>query len=69
MTKIILLSVLPYFIKRFSLTKNNSTGSDGKLTLNFEGLMKENDFKKITGDKNIRNYSVKNTKKLGVMKI
>ena len=57
---IILLSVLPYFIKRFSLTKNNSTGSDGKLTLNFEGLMKENDFKKITGDKNIRNYSVKN---------
>ena len=57
---IILLSALPYFIKRFSLTKNNSTGSDGKLTLNFEGLMKENDFKKITGDKNIRNYSVKN---------
>ena len=57
---IILLSVLPYFIKRFSLTKNNSTGSDGKLTLNFEGLMKENDFKKITSDKNIRNYSVKN---------
>ena len=57
---IILLSVLPYFIKRFSLTKNNSSGSDGKLTLNFEGLMKENDFKKITGDKNIRNYSVKN---------
>ena len=57
---IILLSVLPYFIKRFSLTKDNSSGSDGKLTLNFEGLMKENDFKKITGDKNIRNYSVKN---------
>ena len=57
---IILLSILPYFIKRFSLTKNNSSGSDGKLTLNFEGLMKENDFKKITGDKNIRNYSVKN---------
>ena len=57
---IILLSVLPYFIKRFSLTKNNSSGSAGKLTLNFEGLMKENDFKKITSDKNIRNYSVKN---------
>ena len=57
---IILLSVLPYFIKRFSLTKNNSSGSDGKLTLSFEGLMKENDFKKITVDKNIRNYSVKN---------
>ena len=57
---IILLSVLPYFIKRFSLTKKNSSGSDGKLTLNFEGLMGENDFKKITSDKNIRNYSVKN---------
>tara|TARA_B100000963_G_C22492450_1_gene609897 strand:- start:151 stop:825 length:675 start_codon:yes stop_codon:yes gene_type:complete len=57
---IVLLSALPYFIKRFSLTKNNSSGSDGKLTLSFEGLMKENDFKKITVDKNIRNYSVKN---------
>ena len=57
---IVLLSALPYSIKRFSLTKNNSSGSDGKLTLSFEGLMKENDFKKITVDKNIRNYSVKN---------
>ena len=57
---IILLSVLPYFIKRFSLTNNNSNGSEGKLSLNFEGLMKENDLKKITSDKNIRNYSVKN---------
>ena len=57
---IIFLSVLPYFIKRFSLINNNSSGSNGKLSLNFEGLMKENDFKKITSDKNIRNYSVKN---------
>ena len=57
---ILLLSVLPYFIKRFSLIKNNTSGRDGKLSLNFEGLMKENDFKKITVDKNIRNYSVKN---------
>ena len=57
---IILLSVLPYFIKRFSLTNNNSNGSEGKLSFNFEGLMKENDLKKITSDKNIRNYSVKN---------
>ena len=45
---IILLSVLPYFIKRFSLTNNNSNGSEGKLSFNFEGLMKENDLKKIT---------------------
>tara|TARA_Y100000591_G_scaffold165731_1_gene142957 strand:- start:347 stop:1021 length:675 start_codon:yes stop_codon:yes gene_type:complete len=57
---IILLSVLPYFIKRFSLTNKNSSGSEGKLSLNFEGLMKENDLKKITSNKNIRNYSVKN---------
>ena len=55
---IILLSILPYFIRRFSLIKDNSSGSDGKLSLNFHGLMKENDFKKITSDKNIRNYSV-----------
>ena len=39
---------------------STSIGSDGKLSLNFHGLMKENDFKKITTDKNIRNYSVKN---------
>ena len=57
---IILLSILPYFIKRFSLLKNKSSGSDGKLSLNFQGSMNEKDFKKITGDKNIRNYSVKN---------
>ena len=44
---IILLSILPYFIKRFSLIKDNTSGSDGKLSLNFQGLMKENDFKKI----------------------
>ena len=57
---IVLLSILPYFIRRFSLIKDNSSGNDGKLSLNFHGLMKENDFKKITSDKNIRNYSVKN---------
>ena len=54
------MSILPYFIRRFSLIKDNSSGSDGKLSLNFHSLMKENDFKKITSDKNIRNYSVKN---------
>ena len=57
---IILLSILPYFIKRFSLIKDNTSGSDGKLSLNFQGLMKENDFKKITSNKDIRNYAVKN---------
>ena len=57
---IILLSILPYFIIRFSSIKDNSSDSNEKLSLNFHGLMKENDFKKITSDKNIRNYSVKN---------
>ena len=56
---ILLLSILPYFIKRFSLINKNSSGDDGKLSLNFNGLIKENDLKKITSDKNIRNYSVK----------
>ena len=57
---IILLSILPYFIKRFSLLSKETTGSNGKLALNFQGSMNEKDFKKITSDKNIRNYSVKN---------
>ena len=55
-----LLSILPYFIKRFSLINKNTLDDNGKLSLNFQGLMKENDFKKIISDKNIRNYSVKN---------
>ena len=57
---ITLLSILPYFIKRFSLLSKDTTGSNGKLSLNFQGTMNEKDFKKITSDKNIRNYSVKN---------
>lgn len=57
---IILLSILPYFIKRFSLLSKDTTGNNGKLSLNFQGSMNEKDFKKITSDKNIKNYSVKN---------
>ena len=57
---IIILSILPYFIKRFSLISENSLSeSEGKLLLNFQGLMKENDLKKIVNEKNITNYSVK----------
>jgi hypothetical protein len=59
---IILLSVLPFFIKRLNLINSNKTGSDGKLILNFQALMNKTDFNKITNDKNIRNYSVKNDK-------
>ena len=57
---ITLLSVLPYFIKRFSLLGKETSSSNGKLSLNFQGSMNEKDFKKITSDKNIKNYSVKN---------
>ena len=57
---IIILSILPYFIKRFSLLSKDTTGNNGKLSLNFQGLMNAKDFKKIISDKNIRNYSVKN---------
>ena len=57
---IIILSVLPYFIKRFSLIgKNSLSENEGKLLLNFQGLMKENELDKIVNDKNIKNYSVK----------
>ena len=57
---IILLSILPYFIKRFSITNSNKSKGDGKLSLNFQGTMKESDFKNIISNKNIKNYSVKN---------
>ena len=60
---IILLSILPYFIKRFSITNSDTSGGDGKLTLNFQAIMKENDFKNIISNKNIKNYSVKNENK------
>ena len=57
---IIILSMLPYFIKRFSLVgKNSLSESEGKLLLNFQGLMKENELNKIVNEKNIKNYSVK----------
>ena len=57
---IIILSMLPYFIKRFSLIGENSLSeSEGKLLLNFQGLMKENELNKIVNEKNIKNYSVK----------
>jgi len=55
---VILLSVLPFFIKRFSLANFNNFQS-GKLSLNFQTLMSENDFKKIVNDQKIKNYSVK----------
>ena len=57
---IILLSVLPYFIKKFSITNSNKSKGEGRLSLNFQGTMKENDFKNIINNKNIKNYSVKN---------
>ena len=57
---IIILSLLPYFIKHFSLIgKNSLSENEGKLLLNFQGLMKENELDKIVNDKNIKNYSVK----------
>ena len=57
---IILLSILPYFIKRFSITNSNKSDGEGKLSLSFQGTMKESDFKNIISNKNIKNYSVKN---------
>ena len=57
---IVLLSLLPYFIKKFSPTRSKMIGSSEKLTLNFEATINEKDLKKITNDKNLRNYSVKN---------
>ena len=55
---VILLSILPFFIKRFSLANLNNFQT-GKLSLNFQTLMSENDFKKIVNDQKIKNYSVK----------
>jgi len=55
---IILLSVLPYFIKKYSFANFNHFQT-GKLSLNFQSLMSENDFKKIVNNQKIKNYSVK----------
>ena len=59
---IILLSILPFLIKQFSLKNSNKSGGDGKLSVYFQALMNENDFKKIIDNKSIKNYSVKNEK-------
>ena len=57
---VILLSILPYLIKNFSITNLGKFESSEKMSLNFQGLMKEVDFKRIISNKNIKNYSVKN---------
>ncbi len=56
---IIILSLLPYLIKKFSFSKFNKSQLEGKLALNFEGLIKNEDLKNITNEQNIKNYSVK----------
>jgi len=57
---VILLSILPYLIKKFSITNLGKLETGNKMSLNFQGIMKEDDFKKIINNKNIKNYSVKN---------
>ena len=57
---IILLSILPYFIKRFSLIDTDKGGGDGKLSMNFQGNVENNDLEKLISNKNIKNYSVQN---------
>tara|TARA_Y100001970_G_scaffold290145_1_gene422767 strand:+ start:890 stop:1564 length:675 start_codon:yes stop_codon:yes gene_type:complete len=57
---IILLSILPYFIKRFSLIDTDKGGGDGKLSMNFQGHVENNDLEKLISNKNIKNYSVQN---------
>tara|TARA_B110000881_G_C18592427_1_gene528948 strand:- start:2386 stop:3060 length:675 start_codon:yes stop_codon:yes gene_type:complete len=57
---ITILSFLPYLIKKFSIINLNKRQDDGKLSLNFQGTMKDVEFKKIINNKNIKNYSVKN---------
>tara|TARA_Y200000002_G_C22545255_1_gene605797 strand:+ start:252 stop:926 length:675 start_codon:yes stop_codon:yes gene_type:complete len=59
---IILLSVLPYFIKKFSNNYTQKNYQDGKLTLNFEGSINKSDLTKITNQKFVKNYSVKSEK-------
>ena len=56
---IIILSVLPYFIKKFSIFNFNKSQQEGKLTLSFQGIMNDEDLKKIANIKHVKNYSVK----------
>ena len=57
---IILLSILPYLIKRFSLIDTDKGGGNGKLSMNFQGFVENKDLEKLISNKNIKNYSVKN---------
>mgnify|MGYP001399273488 CR=1 FL=1 len=56
---IILLSILPFLVKKFSTFKFNKSQREGKLMLNFQGTMNEDDLKKIINTKHLKNYSVK----------
>ncbi len=56
---IIILSSLPYFIKKFSIKKFRDSQELGKLSLNFEGAINNKELKEITEGKYIKNYSVK----------
>ena len=61
---VLLLSLLPYLIKRFSITNFHRKQSLENLSISFQGSMNNEDFKKLVGNKNIKNYSVKNEKDL-----
>ena len=56
---VILLSTLPYLIKKFSPINSKVDKNTEKLMLNFDALIDENQLREITNDKNLRNYSVK----------
>ncbi len=56
---IFLLSILPYFIKNFSKIKIKKYNDPKQVLMNFDAILNENEIQSISGDKFVKNFSVK----------
>ena len=56
---IFLLSILPYFIKNFSKIKIKKYNDHKQILMNFDAILNENEIQSISGDKFVKNFSVK----------
>ena len=56
---IFLLSILPYFIKNFSKIKIKKYNDSKQVLMNFDAILNENEIQSISGDKFVKNFSVK----------
>ena len=52
-----ILSILPFFIQKFS-RKNNKLNDSKKIIINLKAILNENDIKLITEENSVKNYTV-----------